>query len=348
MNKSYREEDVLRTSEKLLSIEVTTHCNIQCIHCFVNHQINEKLSLSLDAVKDIIKEGYDLGYHRLHVTGGEPLLWKELFEALNYAFYLGYKTVLINTNGTLLSEGICDKLANYDGVMVTVSLDGPEELHNRIRGESSYGRTMLGIENAVNALFEPVVFTTAYKMLLPELSSFAKDLYREFPTIKYVSLIPLKKTSDNAFALSEEVLEPEDFIRLVRIIPFLNLSGLKIEILNDPLANVASKLLENPFIQWSHPIKQERSLIVRADGMISPSHFSRTFLRQYKPGIIQEVLTSDEYRKAVLQDERTCPYCSYNQVCKRNGMFQPVEASTALRNNEPFCRSVLDMIMPDD
>jgi MoaA/NifB/PqqE/SkfB family radical SAM enzyme len=344
MNELHKQGDPFRVSEKLLSLEVTSHCNIQCLHCFVNHQIHERSSLSFDVVKDIIKEGHDLGYRRLHVTGGEPLIWKELFEALDYAFYLGYKTVLINTNGILLSKETCGKLASYNGVIITVSLDGPEKLHNRIRGEGSYRLTMRGLENAVNALFEPVVFTTAYKMLLPELPNFVKDLYREFPTIKYLSLIPLTKTSDNGFALSEDLLGAEDFIRLVRIIPFLNLSGLKIEILNDPLSKVASKFLKNPFIQWSHPIKQESSLIIRADGMISSSHFSRTFFRQYKPGLIQEVLRSDQYGKSVLQNDTICPYCDYNQICSENGMYQPSDAKTELHNSELFCRNVLDII----
>jgi len=348
MNELHKEKDPFRASEKLLSIEVTTHCNIQCLHCYVNHQINERSCLSLDVVKDIIKEGYDTGYRRLHFTGGEPLLWKELFEALDYAFSLRYKTVLINTNGILLSKEICGKLANYNGVMITVSLDGPEDLHNRIRGEGSYRRTMQGIENAVNALINTVIFTTAYKRLLPELPNFAKDLYRRFPTIKYLSLIPLKKTSDNGFALSEELLNPEDFIRLIRIVPFLNLLGLKIDILNDPLANVASKLLENPVIQWSHPIKRESSVIIMVDGIISPSHFSGTFFNKYKPGMIQKVLASNEYRKEVSQNDTTCPNCGYNQICKENEMLQPSESNDKLNQNGFFCKSVLNTIMMEN
>ena len=348
MNELYKDKDPCRSGEKLLSIEVTTHCNIQCLHCYVNHQINERSCLSLDVVKDIIKEGYDTGYCRLHFTGGEPLLWKNLFEALDYAFCIGYKTVLINTNGILLSKEICGRLAHYNSVMITVSLDGPEDLHNRIRGEGSYNHTMQGIENAVNALIGTVIFTTAYKRLLPKLPNFAKDLYQRFPTIKYLSLIPLKKTSDNGFALSEELLEPDDFIRFIRIVPFLNLLGFKIDILNDPLANVASKLLENPVIQWSHPINRESSLIIMANGFISPSHFSGTFFSKYESGMIKKVLASNEYRKAVSQNDTICPYCGYNQICKENDMFQPSESNSKLHQNNFFCKRVLNTIMMEN
>lgn len=345
MNELYKEKDPSRANEKLLSIEVTTHCNIQCLHCFVNHQINERSSLPFDVVKNIIKEGYDTGYRCLHFTGGEPLLWKGLFKTLDYAFYLGYKSVLINTNGILLSEEICGKLANYNGVMITVSLDGLEELHNRIRGEGSYRRTMQGIENAANALINPVIFTTAYKRLLPELANFAKDLYRKFPTIKYLSLIPLKKTSDNGFALSEELLEPDDFIRLIQGISLLNIFGLRIDALNEPLANVASKLLESPLIQWSNPVNREGSVIVMADKTISLSHFNRTNFGQYRHGSIHKVLASDEYKKAVSPDEKTCPSCKYNPVCIKNGMDRPTESNGHFRPKSLYCKSVLNRII---
>ena len=47
----HNKDDFQQTSEKLLSIEVTSNCNIQCLHCFVNHQTNERVSLSFEVVK---------------------------------------------------------------------------------------------------------------------------------------------------------------------------------------------------------------------------------------------------------------------------------------------------------
>jgi len=347
MNELYKKENPFPVGEKLLSIEVTTHCNIQCRHCFVNHQINERSSLSFNVVKDIIEEGFDTGYRRLHFTGGEPLLWEELFEALDYAFFIGYQTVLINTNGTLLSKDICAKFANYAGVSITVSLDGPEEFHNRIRGKGAYRSTMQGIENVVNSAIEPIIFTSMYKCLLPELPYFAEDIYSKFPKIKYLSLIPLRKAGDNGFALSKELLDPEDFVRLVRAVSLLNVLGLKIDVLNEPLVRVASKLLQCPFIQWSQPLQQRESIIVMADGIMSTSHFSRTSLGQYEPGQIKKLLASNEYKKSVSQNETVCPYCDYNLICKENGMVQPSELNGKFHQNELYCKRVLDIIVPE-
>jgi len=345
MNKGHENESPIPGSERLLSIEVTTHCNIDCLHCFVRGNHTEQSSLHFAVVKDIISEGYDAGFRRLHLTGGEPLLWNKLLETLDYAFSLGYKTILINTNGTLLSEDICMTLTDYNGVLISVSLDGSERFHNRIRGDGLHDRTMGGIENALNAGIDTIIFTAIYKSLLPDLPIFAKTLFEKFPIIKHISLIPLMKATGNGFALSDELLAPEDFVRLIQGISLLNIFGLRIDVLNEPLANVASKLLESPLIQWSQSVNREGSIIVMADRTISLSHFNKTNFGQYRAGMIQEVLASEEYTKAVSPDQETCPSCKYNPVCMKNGMDRPSESNGQCHPQALYCKRVLDRIM---
>lgn len=345
MNKENEDKPLIPVSEKLLSIEVTTHCNIDCLHCFVRGNNTEQSRLSFDVAKDIISDGYDAGFRRLHLTGGEPLLWTKLFETIDHAFFLGYKSVLINTNGILLSADTCNTLADYNGILTSVSLDGSEKLHNRIRGNGSHERTIRGIENALNAGIDMIIFTTMYKSLLPELPTFAKTLFEKFPTIKHISLIPLMKAMDNGFSLSDELLEPDDFIRLIQGISVLNIFGFRIDVLNEPLANVTAKLIDSLLIQYSLPVNWEEGIIVMADRTISLSHFSRTNFGQYKAGMIQKVLATGEYKKAVSPNKRTCPSCKYNPVCMKNGMDRPLESNRYFRSKELYCKSVLDRII---
>ena len=100
-----------------LSIEVTTHCNSACRHCFVRAALSRPSEMSVDLAKDILREGYSLGYRRLHITGGEPLLWKGLFETLDAAFSMGYSRALINTNGTLLTEDALHRFSDLPVVL---------------------------------------------------------------------------------------------------------------------------------------------------------------------------------------------------------------------------------------
>lgn len=344
MNRNVEKKTYPDVREERLSIEVTTHCNSACSHCFARARISKRSSLSVDLVKEIIAEGYNIGYHHLHITGGEPLLWDGLFEVLDYAFHLRYKTVFLNTNGTLLTEDINSRLAAYDGLSISVSLEGSETLHNRLRGEGSYRRIVQGIEKALNVGIDLFIFTTACKCLLPDLPHFVDNLYKKFPGIKYLTLIQLINVTDDTFALSRELLDPENLLQLVRAVALLNLYGLKTNVLNDPLVNVASKLLDMPWIPQAYPLYREGSMIVMANRDICLSHSSRECFSKYEFGMIKKVLASDEYRKAVAPDEATCPSCKYSELCMENGMVRPSEWCRDMPPKMLFCKRVLDRV----
>lgn len=346
MNGNIEEEPCRGVSEERLSIEVTTHCNSNCLHCFVHAGISERSNLSVDVAKKIIAEGYDIGYRQLHITGGEPLLWKELFLALDYAFDIGYKTVSLNTNGSLLTGDISNQLAAYEGLSISVSLEGPEMLHNRLRGEGSYRRAVLGIEKALYAGIDLAVFSIVCKGLLPYLPHFVEDVYKEFPGIKYLTLIQLIAVTDNGFALSEELLDPEDFLRLVQTVALLNLYGLRTNIKNNPLVSVVSKLIDMPWVPQAQPLCRDGSMIIMANRNISLSHSNRDSFGKYSPGMIQRVLASDEYQKAVAPDETICPSCRYAVLCRENGMIRPSERRMGMYTKELYCKRVLDRIVP--
>jgi MoaA/NifB/PqqE/SkfB family radical SAM enzyme len=330
--------------QEKLAIEVTTHCNSSCLHCFAHAGISRHSSLPIDLVKEIIAEGYDAGYRHLHITGGEPLLWKGLFEALDHGFDMGYKTIFMNTNGTLITEEISKKLAAYRSFSISVSLEGPEPLHDRLRGEGSYRRALLGIERALNAGNDLTIFTTVTKSLLPALPHFADDLYKKFLSINYLILIQLISITNGAFALSGEFLEPKDFLRLVRIVALLNLYGLRSLVKKNPLANVVSMLIGMPWIPRVPPLYCEGSLIVMANRHISVVHSNRDSFDRYRPGMIRKVLDSESYRRAVAPNETTCPSCKYAQLCRENGMIRPSEGFRDTHNNIPYCKRVLDRI----
>jgi MoaA/NifB/PqqE/SkfB family radical SAM enzyme len=333
-----------RVGQEELAIEVTTRCNSSCLHCFARSGISRRSSLPVDLVKEIIVEGYNVGYRHLHITGGEPLLWKGLFEALDYGFNVGYETIFMNTNGTLITEEISKKLAAHTRFSISVSLDGPEVLHDRIRGEGSYRRALLGIKKALDAGMDLTVFTTATKSLLPELPDFVNDLYQKFPSIQCLTIIQLIKMMGRLFALSEELLGPEDFIRLVQTVAFLNVYGYRSIVKKNPLANIVSKLMAMPWIPWVPPLYREGCMIVMANRHMGVVHSIRNSFGRYRPGMIRKVLVSDPYRKTVAPDETICPLCEYAQVCKENGMIRPPLGYGDLYANTPYCKRVLDRI----
>lgn len=330
--------------DECLSIEVTTCCDGHCRHCFALTGESKRSSLGLDVVKKAVREGYNSAYRRLHITGGEPLLWEGLFAAMDYAFGVGYQKISLNTNGRFLTAETAGRLAAYPGLSISVSLEGPEVLHDRIRGEGSYKRTVAGIDKALEAGIDPVIFSVAGRSLLAALPHFVAEIYQRFPGIKYLTLIQLIDAKENGFALKEELLGPAEFIELVLTAGLLNLAGLRTNLKNSPLARVVAKLIDMPWVPPSFPLYREGSLIVMANGNISLAHSRRDSLGQYAPGMIQQVLASDAYRCAVAPDRSTCPACKYNDLCRENGILRPAARHMDLQPGVPYCKRVLNRV----
>jgi MoaA/NifB/PqqE/SkfB family radical SAM enzyme len=313
-----------------------------CSHCFVRAGISERSSLSVGLVKNIISDGYDLNYRHLHITGGEPLLWNGLFEALDHAMNTGYQTIFLNTNGAQLSPAVSRRLALYRGLSISISLEGPQALHDRVRGEGSYTRTLEHIENVLDAGIDLFIFTTVRKSLIHELPNFVHKVYKKFPDIQYLTLIQLIRVPDDTFDLSKELLESDDFLRLVKIASLFNLGGFKIYILSNPLAGVASKLLKMPWIPKSHPLYSDGSIFIKANRDITLSHSCRSSFGKYEPGMIAKVLASDAYRNLTAPDKATCPSCKYSINCMENDMIRPSEWYRDMHPGVPYCKRVLD------
>jgi MoaA/NifB/PqqE/SkfB family radical SAM enzyme len=326
-----------------LGIEVTTECNIRCPHCFARSGISRDASLPTERVKEIARDGHEIGYRLLHLTGGEPLLWKGLFEVLDHAFGLGYETVLVNTNGTLLTQETSRRLATYPNLSISISLEGTEALHDRVRGEGSYVRTVRGLENALDAGLDPILFTAACKSLLPDLPPIVEGLYKAYPGIRYLTLIQLTRPADGAFPMSHELLAPDDYLQLVRTVALLNLYGLRTNVLNDPLVNAASSLLEMPWIPRAHPLYRQGSIMVMATRDIRLAHSGRERFGKYESGMVERVLASEAYQRAVSPDIDTCPSCRHSARCAENGSVRPSEGNRDL-NPERYCVRVLDAI----
>lgn len=120
------------------TLELTMRCNLNCYMC---HRGKGSKELSTVELKEVINNLGDV--KKVHLTGGEIFLRKDIFEILDY---LEGKEVSLNTNGTLLSEEQVKRLLKYDNInRVGISIDGIGALHDRIRGLSN------AFERAVNA-----------------------------------------------------------------------------------------------------------------------------------------------------------------------------------------------------
>jgi MoaA/NifB/PqqE/SkfB family radical SAM enzyme len=331
----------VRPQSDSLSAEVTTRCNSSCSHCFVRARGRGGASLGPDLVKTLVREGYEAGYRHLHVTGGEPLLWDGLLGVFDYAFDLGYQTAFLNTNGTLLTSKVSRKLAAFRDLAISVSLQGSRRLHDCIRGKGSYDRAQKGVDNAISAGLPVYIFTSVGRHLIPHVPRFAEGLFAAFPDIKQLTFIQLIRVPGDVFDLSKEVLRPDDFLRLVRMVSLLNLYGLNVTLLNNPLAAVASRVLGMPSGPPSPPLYGPGSVMITAENRITLAHSTTDDFGIYEPGILSKIMTSVDYCAAVSEDRLICRNCLYSSLCSTEGMVRPSEWYRDMFPKIPYCRRVL-------
>jgi len=146
---------------------------------------------------------------------------------------------------------------------------------------------------------------------------------------------------EDVFDLSKEVLSPDDFLGLVRIISLLNLYGLKVDLLNNPLAAVASRVLKMPWVPPSPPLYQPGSLTITAEHRITLAHSTTDHFDIYKPGILSKIMNSVDYLRAVSQDRLVCLNCVYSRLCSKEGMLRPSEWYRDMFQQVPYCKRVL-------
>lgn len=116
-----------------LNVELTNRCNLSCDHCPGPGTSNKNRGdMDFETFKNIIDRCPHVKT-LLPYQWGEPLLSPILFDCITYAKNRGIR-VMLTTNGTLLSESICEKLIRSGLDRLTVSFEGDMETMAAIRG----------------------------------------------------------------------------------------------------------------------------------------------------------------------------------------------------------------------
>ena len=130
-----------------LIIEPTNTCNLRCTFCFVTEGMTREGGfMEFDLFKKIIDDSPDLEHLCMH-NWGEPLLHKDIFRMIEYAKNKGVNYVVMNTNGTLLTDKMIDQIVDSKLDIIRFSIDGSAETFKRVRGVE-----LQNIEQNINKL----------------------------------------------------------------------------------------------------------------------------------------------------------------------------------------------------
>jgi len=140
---------------RVFDLKVGYSCNNNCIHCVIaDHRemaIKKRGNQDRDT-EEVLKEindAKDRGCEIVTLTGGEPLIRKDIFEILEHIKKIGLD-VVIQTNGRKLSDiSFVDRLATFDISGFCIALHSQKEkVHDEItQSNGSFAQTVEGIRN---------------------------------------------------------------------------------------------------------------------------------------------------------------------------------------------------------
>ena len=129
-----------------LSVNLTLQCNLKCVMCTTCYDVPNELGT--DEVKGLIDQAALWGVKVFNPLGGELFMRGDLEELLEYACLKDF-TITITTNGTLVNKRRAETIARIPphSLHINISLDGPQAVHDSIRGEGMYRRALKGLAN---------------------------------------------------------------------------------------------------------------------------------------------------------------------------------------------------------
>jgi MoaA/NifB/PqqE/SkfB family radical SAM enzyme len=125
--------------------ELTLACNLRCTHCGSDAGQRRADELSTAECLSTVDQLADLECKLLSLSGGEPTLREDWSRIAATAVRSGI-TVNMVTNGTTLTDDTAGQVAEVGLANVGVSIDGPEPIHDDLRGPGTFRSVTRGIE----------------------------------------------------------------------------------------------------------------------------------------------------------------------------------------------------------
>ena len=199
-------EDSLGRPLRDLRISVTDRCNFRCNYCMppeefsYNHEFLPRSEiLSFEEITLIIKSMLKLGLKKVRITGGEPLLRKDICKLISMIRECDSNLdIALTTNGSLLGK-FAQELANSGLDRVTVSVDAiDDELIREISNSTVSSKGIIdGITAAKNSGLEVKINTVVINgfndnQILPLVELF----YRMNIVVRFIEYMDVGGTKD--------------------------------------------------------------------------------------------------------------------------------------------------------
>lgn len=139
-----------------LRISITNRCNVNCIYCHHDGMLNSTDEMTPDEIYQICRIAKKIGVERIRLSGGEPLVYKNLVETIKKISSLNFRDIAITSNGIFLKDK-AQELYDAGLKRVNISLDTlNEEIYQNITGKNYLNEVKEGILKSVEVGLYPV------------------------------------------------------------------------------------------------------------------------------------------------------------------------------------------------
>jgi len=313
---------------------LTSRCNLKCEHCYASSRPWNG-ELTKERVLKIVEEACEMGVENLHLTGGEPLLRRDIFKIFEAASK-GTKASLF-TNLKAINRDKARRLSSL-GVRVFTSIDGAvKETHEAIRGPGAWNLLMSGISilREEEVSFTPIFSISrlnfreagefvrlaerlgACSAVLLPVMPFGRAGSRDFSADPY--------TCTKAINLAEEAAEELGFNIVFWCMPF------------------ASLLVKSKYVSWDS-CRSERNMDIGPDGEVLLCDTLDMPVSNIRTKSLREAwfeLNSNKLFTEIMSGN-ACPNCPVSSTCKGGCYARSYKKYGSFNNPDPLCPKALE------
>ena len=208
MTGEYKMKDQFNRNVDYMRISLTENCNYACSYCRDDNTHVYHDYLSYEEIFIIVKAAVNLGVHKFKITGGEPLVRKDVLSFIEQLkAYEGVDEVTLTTNGSLLSHEDIKRLQIIDGINFSLDTLNEERYYQFTKSKQLHTvidnilyAHSLKIKVKINCVLHQEI---SYQDIL-DLLMFAKKYQL---TLRFIELMPMKKDSTRGIINKQTVLE---------------------------------------------------------------------------------------------------------------------------------------------
>ena len=348
----------MKNSKIITVIAKPTHdCNLNCKYCYLDKDVekgkmsDQLLAQAIQKVSDFAESSHWIWH------GGEPLLMGTDFYRLIKEIQENYKKKgkqffnSIQTNGTLITSDLIEFCRQTKDFHIGVSIDGPEELHNKTRIYSGGNGSFKDVIKGRELLKDKGIGSGAICVINLNNIDYPQKLYSFFKSEKInVKFNPLIKSGRALDNLSELGITPKQYgdflLKLWKIYnKDVEREGrLTIDI--DPFMEVIGNLGTNRPLGCNYSISCRDSFIsIGPEGDIYPcgrfDGIKEFWMGNIKQDTVEEAVNSKiniKLKERSLENVTGCSECNFGKICN-SGCIHNAYCNGNTFGKDPYCSS---------